>query len=173
MLNSYPNRTAEIGTGEQAVHNTLLHMRKLILDGAKNWEVRYAAAQLVKDIPERNDIKEVNTVFKYIQHYARYTKDPWGVELLHSPEVSLRLIREDGFASLDCDDYTILGLALVKVLGYNVALKVVSTQPNRKFHHVYGLVNIQGRWWPFDAIRREKPLGWESDKITRQGTMKI
>ena len=173
MSNSFSTKIKNLGSGKEVVHNTLLRMKQLILDGAKNWEVRYAASQLVKDIPERDDFKEVNAIFKYVQHYARYTKDPYRVELLHSPEISLRLIREDGYAALDCDDYTILGLSLAKALGYQVALKVVSTQPSRKFHHVYGLVNTQDRWYPFDAIRRTVPLGWESPNITRQSMMGI
>lgn len=173
MLNKVPSKRFDIGTGEKSVTITLAHMKRLIHEGAGNWEVRHAAVQLVRDVPERNQIREAMAIFKFVRHYARYTRDPFKIEMITSPELSLRLIRNDGFAALDCDDYTVLGLSLLKALGYPVRLKVVSTNPARKFNHVYGLVKLYNKWIPFDAIRKDKPLGWETKHITRSKVVDI
>jgi transglutaminase-like putative cysteine protease len=160
--------------GDQKVKVTLREMARLIREGSKNWEVRSAATQLIRDVRERDEWGEVSAIFDFIQSFARYTLDPDETELLHSADISLRLIREQDFAALDCDDYTILGLALLKSIGYPVGLKVISLNADREFEHVYGLVLLKTGWIPFDAIKKEAlPLGWEVLSSTRSWSVEV
>ena len=167
MLELFPTSRRSIGSGDEATRRTLLLMRQAIREGATNWEVRYAAVELVRNLPARNQVAEVDTVYRWLQQNLRFTRDPAHVELIHGPEVLLRLIRQDGITAADCDDFSILGASLVLVLGYPVRLKAVSLDSRREFSHVYFEVLLNGRWIAFDPIRQDRRLGWAAMGITR------
>ena len=167
MLQIFPTSVKQIGTGDRAIAATLRLMRKMILDGSKNWEIRWTAVQIVKDLPARSDQAEVNAIFQWIQQSLRFTRDPIAVEMLHTPDVLLKLIRQDTQTAADCDDYVILGGSLLAVLGYPTRFKIISLNTQRKLQHVYLEVRVHGKWIPFDPIRRDKPLGWEVGGATR------
>lgn len=66
-----------------------------------------------------------------------------------------------------CDDYATLGLSLARSLGYNTKIRIVSFRKNGAYSHVFGLVQIRGKWTPFDAVRKDETLGWMAPGITR------
>ena len=173
MLELFPTRRQDIGTGDQTTWSTLRLMRQAIREGATHWEVRYAAVELVRHLIARDQLSEVQTIYGWLQANLRFTRDPAHVELIHGPEVLLRLIRQDGVTAADCDDYAILGGSLLLALGYPVRLKAVSTNQRREFNHVYLQVLVYGRWLGFDPIRLDRSLGWETGGIMRATVLAV
>jgi hypothetical protein len=95
-----------------------------------------------------------------------------GFEYLQTPPTLLENIRlyNEGKGDRpagDCDDMTILSLSLLKSIGFPVAIKVVGFNGNKRFSHVYGLVQIGTNWIPFDCVRPDKDMGWEAPGISR------
>jgi len=76
-------------------------------------------------------------------------------------------VTSTGMILHNCDDMTSLSLSLLKSIGFNVAIKVVSFRDNKKFGHVYGLVQIGHEWVPVDCVRPDQEMGWESQGHTR------
>jgi hypothetical protein len=173
MLHGFPVKIVRTNKGEAGIADTLKLMRELANDGAHSWEVRYSAAQIVGNAPERDQYAEAKAIFDFTQHYNTYRHDPDRIELLHDPRVTLALIREDGAAANDCDDYTILAASMLKTIGYRVKLRAVALKPSTQFSHVYLLVNVYGRWVPFDAIRKDVKFGWESPRVGRTMDLEV
>mgnify|MGYP001606646223 CR=1 FL=1 len=90
-----PTKLLSLGTGQEATYNTLEHMARLISNGAKSYEVRSVAVELVKHLPAKDQWAEVRSIFNFVKTYMRYTKDPHGVEMLHTPQAILKLIKEE------------------------------------------------------------------------------
>ena len=163
-----PTKLLSLGTGQEATYNTLEHMARLISNGAKSYEVRSVAVELVKHLPAKDQWAEVRSIFNFVKTYMRYTKDPHGVEMLHTPQAILKLIKEDSPAPGDCDDLSILFASLVKSIGYPVRLKVISTHPTGRFTHVYPQVKVYDKWVSADLAALDRPLGWQPTSISRQ-----
>lgn len=79
-------------------------------------------------------------------------------------------VTANGMILSNCDDMTTLSLSLLKSVGFPVVIKTVGYQPDM-FSHVYGLVFINGRWYPCDTVRPDKYIGWESANI--QNVMEV
>lgn len=166
-------RTEEyIGTGDTAIYNTVAKMKQIIQNGSKNQYIREWASNIVSRIEVNDKRGEAEAIFNFVRDNARYTRDPYGFEYLQTPSLLLESIGQyiNGKGErpiTDCDDMTILGLSLLKSIGFGVAIRVVSYRENKKFGHVYGLVQVGYDWVPFDAIRPEQDLGWEAPGHTR------
>ena len=166
-------RTEEyIGTGDQAIYNTVEKMKSIINTSARNPYVREWAQKAVAQVDVNDKKGEASAIHRFVRDHVRYTKDPLGFEYLQTPPTLLEDIRmnRDGKGDRpigDCDDMTLLSLSLLKSIGFNVAIKVVSFTESKRFGHVYGLVQIGYDWIPIDCVRPEKHLGWESQGHTR------
>jgi transglutaminase-like putative cysteine protease len=178
QIGQVPYREEFIGYGDQAIYNTVAKMKSIIQSSSKNPYVREWAKSIVAGVPVEDKQREAEAVFKFVQSNVRYTKDPLGWEYIQTPPVMLEDIRlyKEGKGDRpigDCDDMTVLSLSLLRSIGFPVAIKVVSYNPERKFGHVYGLVNIKGEWVPFDTVRPDKYMGWEAAGMTRVLEVKV
>jgi len=167
-----PRTEENIGTGDDAIYRTVNKMKSIIRDSSKNPYIREWAKNIISRVEVNNKQGEASAIFNFVRDNVRYTKDPFGFEYVHTPPVLLEDIRlfQEGRGERpigDCDDMTVLSLSLLKSIGFNVAIKVVSFQPNGKFGHVYGLVRIGSEWVPFDCVRPDQEMGWESEGHTR------
>lgn len=161
-------RTEEyIGTGDQAIYNTVTKMKSIISQSSKNPYVREWAGNIISRVEVNDKQGEASAIFDFVRDQVRYTKDPYGFEYIQTPIVLLESIQQGDKPSGDCDDMTCLSLSLLKSVGFLVAIKVVSFKPNKKFGHVYGLVQIGTDWVPFDCVRPDQDMGWESQGHTR------
>ena len=79
-------------------------------------------------------------------------------ELLISPPVLIRMKKPQG----DCDDFTMLILALAACAGYRVRIVTVQCDRSRpnEYSHVYGEALIDRGWMPLDVSHGTYP-GWE------------
>lgn len=166
-------RTEEyIGTGDTAIYRTVNKMKDIIISSSKNSYVREWVKKIVSRVKVNEKKAEASAIFDFVRDNVRYTKDPLGFEYVQTPPVLLEDIRlyQEGRGDRpvgDCDDMCVLSLSLLKAIGFNVAIKVVSFTPSKKFGHVYGLVQVGYEWVPIDCVRPDQDMGWESQGHTR------
>jgi hypothetical protein len=172
QVSAIPMKEEYIGTGDQAIYNTVKKMKDIITVSSKNPYIREWAKKIVANVEVNNKKGEAAVIFSFVRDNVRYTKDPMGFEYIQTPPVLLEDIgqyikgRSERPAG-DCDDMCVLSLSLLKSIGFPVAIKVVSFQDHKRFGHVYGLVQIGHDWVPIDCVRPDRELGWESQGHTR------
>ena len=146
-----------IPSGLAGTRLTAAHVGRLIREGSADFYVRQKAIDILLEcgVRPKDYIGEINALFRWVQRHVRYTKDPFQVEVLHSPRRMLEL------RAGDCDDMTILLGSLVKSIGHPVRL--VLTGPNARrpdlFSHIYLEAQCQGDWIPLDATM-PFAMGW-------------
>ncbi len=170
-----PIRKAYIGRGSDAIANTLRVMRDIIRVSAQNYLVRRWAEKIVAGIPQDDDLARVDAVADYIRARSYYLRDTQGTELLKTPLVSLNLWDVGEKTQLDCDDFTVLSLSLLKSIGFPVALRAAAYGGD-SFRHVYGLVQVRvdgkRNWIPLD-LTADHGSGWEHPAKTRTMDMVV
>lgn len=172
QMSAVPRKEEYIGTGDTAIYNTVTKMKGIISDSSKNIYVREWAKKIVARVEVNNKKAEVEAIYNFVRDHVRYTKDPLGFEYLQTPPVLLEDIRLNiegrGDRPVgDCDDMTLLSLSLLKAIGYQTAIKVVSFAPSKQFGHVYGMVKLGYDWVAVDCVRPDQSFGWESKGHTR------
>jgi hypothetical protein len=172
QMAAVPQSEEYIGTGDQAIFNTVTKMKDIISQSSKNIYVREWAKKIVARVTVNDRKSEAQAVFNFVRDNVRYTRDPLGFEYIQTPPAVLEDIRlyqagKGDRPAGDCDDMTLLSLSLLKSIGFSVAIKVVSFNNAKKFSHVYGLVQIGSEWVTVDCVRPDKDLGWESQGHTR------
>jgi hypothetical protein len=144
---------------------TASHVKRLIRDGAKDFYVRQKAIDILleRGVRPKHYLGEIAALFEWVQRNVRYTKDPFRVEVLHTPRRMLEL------RAGDCDDMTILLGSMLESVGHPVRLVITgpSALRPRLFSHIYLEVNHRGRWIPCDATMPH-PLGWSPRAPVRQ-----
>ena len=146
-----------IPSGLAGTRLTAAHVGRLIREGSADFYVRQKAIDILLacGVRPKDYIGEINALFRWVQRHVRYTKDPFQVEVLHSPRRMLEL------RAGDCDDMTILLGSLVKSIGHPV--RIVLTGPNARrpdlFSHIYLEAQCQGDWIPLDATM-PFAMGW-------------
>jgi hypothetical protein len=144
---------------------TAEQVKRLIREGAKDFYVRQRAIDilLARGVRPKNYRGEIKALFQWVQRNIRYTKDPFRVEVLHSPRRMLEL------KAGDCDDMTILLGSMLESIGHPVRLVLTGPNPNKPklFSHIYLEVSHQGRWIPLDATMPH-PMGWSPRTLVRK-----
>lgn len=172
QVSGIPRTEEYIGTGDTAIYNTVSKMKDIINQSIRNPYVREWAGSIVSRVEVNDKRGEAEAIHNFVRDHVRYTKDPLGYEYIQTPPVLLDGIRlymegKGNRPAGDCDDMTVLSLSLLKSIGFNVAIKVVSFKESKKFGHVYGMVQIDYDWIPVDCVRPGQDLGWESQGHTR------
>lgn len=119
--------------------------------------VRKAALEITANIAKdkrtghpdrRNRANIANAVYNWMKANIQYVRDPFHIEWLQAPEVTLQL------KSGDCDDMSILATSLLGSMGIPVRLMVISQDAKTKqFGHIYAEYQEQnGNWIPFDVV---------------------
>lgn len=138
-------------------------MARLIKEGAKDQTIRDKAAQLVRglsvrDSNARNYLAQANAIFQFVRDHVRYLRDIDGMETLHpAPWV---LVNRYG----DCDDKTVLSMALARAIGFPVRIVAVGYH-GQSYSHVFGQFRF-GRGWVTMECCENQPLGWTTPGIT-------
>jgi len=159
-----PHKTIELGEGRiTAPARTGAEMKAIIRASGTNLYVRKWAERIVKSVPDRNELREIEAIFDFVRRSLRYTKDPRGTEFVQKPDILLTQIEYGDTPGADCDDYTVLALSLLRSIGYQTLIRIAGYTQNGPFSHVYGMVQTRsGVWIPFDAVRKDKALGHEA-----------
>lgn len=154
-----------IPKGYPGTQKTVAHMQNLIRAGAKDFHVRQKAIDilLVKGVKAKDYLGEIKALFEWVQSNIRYTKDPFRLEVLHSPQRMLEL------RAGDCDDMSILLGAMLEAIGHPVRLVLAGPDPlqPRLFTHVYLEAYLRGRWIPLDPTMPHAP-GWAPRTLVKK-----
>lgn len=132
--------------------------------------IRSAALQITGSVrrhtetgqPDLRDTEAIaKAIYKWIVRHINYVKDPWDVERIQSPDVTLR--QKAG----DCDDHAILSASLLQSLGIQTGFRVVS-RSGRKYDHIYTVYNSSDGWKSFDTTILKYP-GYEfNERLIRK-----
>ena len=146
----------------------------LIEDGMRDERVRLKAVEILNSagVKGHDEIGELKAITKWVQTNAVYRKDPFGVEFFFSARRQIRDI-EKGIHSGDCDDFVILGGALLGSLGYPVGALIVDSGNDGTFNHVMLVTKtfsptkqFGNDWIPIELIYPQFKLG-ESVPISK------
>ena len=168
---------SRLSEGVKGVDETVSSMQEMALGqyGARSAKIRALAINVLNDakVENKDYYGMIVALGEWVRDNIRYVKDPVGQETLSYPE-------ETAFNSLagDCDDMTILVIALLGSLGIRGYPVVVGMTPGA-YSHVYayavvpaGRHRMAGKTVAVDAIMREWPIGKEapSDKVRAKKT---
>ena len=150
-------RLKTIPSGYAGTLSTVEHVIDLIRNGAKDFHVRQTAIGILRrrEVRPKDYLGEIKALFEWVQRHVRYTRDPFRLEVLHSPRRMLQL------RAGDCDDMAILLGALIEAVGHSVRLVLTGSDPleRDRFTHIYIEALYRGRWIPLDATM-PYPMGW-------------
>lgn len=165
--------------GTAGVDETVARMQEMAKGeyGAKSAKIRALAINIINaaGIGDKDYYGMAKAIHNWVRDEIRYVKDPVGQETLSFPE-------ETAFNSLagDCDDKTILEIALLGSIGIRAYPVVIGVRPGH-YSHVYCHVEIPqggrpgrhaGETLPADPIMREWEFGREApaEKIAQKKT---
>lgn len=149
-----------IPDGFQGTEATIRRMHDLINKGKVDLTIQRVADAIIakSGCAARAYLCKGQAIYDFIKGYVRFERDPFGVEMLQEPIVTLK--RRAG----DCDDHTILNCAMAGAIGFPYAIKTIKADAKRpdEFSHVFAVVNIPGKgWMGFDTSVDPAYFGWE------------
>jgi hypothetical protein len=155
----------KIPIGYRGTIRTVEHIIDLIKQGAKDFQVRQTAIDILlqRAVRPKDYLGEIKALFEWVQQNVRYTKDTFRVEVLHSARRMLEL------RAGDCDDMSILLGAMLESIGHPVRLVLSGPDPLKPdlFTHIYLEVFHKGRWIPLDATM-PYPMGWAPSTLVKK-----
>jgi len=81
----------------------------------------------------KHQFAELEAVFNWVRDNITYRNDPYGTDAFHTAERILSM------GSADCDDMTILLDSMLASIGWRVGARIVSSDANKPFHHIYSI----------------------------------
>lgn len=149
--------------GPQGTIATLRIMKKLARDSvrAPDQMVRQRALDIYRAAGVDNRaawLGQAQALQKFVQNCIAYIRDPVDVELVQTPEVTLRL------AAGDCDDQSTLLAAMLTATGHPSRFVAVGMN-GQPFSHVLVETKIGEKWCAAETIIK-KPFGWYPEGVT-------
>ncbi len=153
---------------ETALIDTIDRMSRIINEDRVNPKV----IRLMDKICDEAGIKEENrnkkykklakirAVFEYVKNLVDYVEDPYDIEYIqHTLKTLLERLKGD------CDDYTIAICSLL--LSHNIPcrIRIVATEKEGRFDHVYPVAIWDGKKIALDAIYKNRQIGQEPPLI--------
>ena len=126
-----------------ATETTIAEMAKLVLQAERDPEFIELARSIVADLPSHCQRREIDAIFWWVADRVRYVQDPYGVELVQSPQRTIAV------GAGDCDDLATLTAALLTAIGYPIRFVATGPQPDL-YSHVWTEVEHNGRWIAVD-----------------------
>lgn len=151
--------------GDGGIRQTIAAMISAVKWSLANYDVRKRAELIIASCPERDELCEVGSIFKWVLGHFRYVRDPRFLELFKSPEIVDQEINSRGTFAGDCDDVSGYLAALLTSVGYPVKFVIINVAgQGPDFRHVYLKVFLPKakRWMALEATARRQPAGWEA-----------
>jgi len=102
-------------------------------------------------LPDLRNVDQIaDAIYKWITSNINYVRDPWNIERIQSPDVTIR--QKAG----DCDDHAILSAALLQSLGIQTGFRIVS-RTGRTYDHIYTVFRSPEGWKSFDTTIAKYP----------------
>lgn len=166
--------TLTIPGGDAGTEATIQIMTRLAGDAAADPAFVLRAQGIVAGVGSKQYRESLERIFRYVRSNMSYVRDPIGLEWLQTPYYSLE-VRRAG----DCDDMSIVLVALSLAIGLGGAFRAIKADPGRpdEYSHVYAVLGMpDGRggvsWLPADATQAGVALGWEppADRVFKSKT---
>lgn len=149
-------------SGKAAVAKTLAIMARLAREAVRDPRqyARMKALEIYRqnNLPTRAFNPEARALQTWVQNCIRYVRDPVDVELVQTPEVTLKL------ATGDCDDQSTLLAAMLAATGHPAQFVAVGMN-NEPLSHVLVETKIGDKWIAAETILK-KPFGWFPPNVT-------
>lgn len=135
---------------------TLKIMKRLAREAIRSPSqlVRNRALEIFRNagLPPRDWFGQIRALQAWVQNCIRYVQDPVDVELVQTPEVTLKL------GTGDCDDQATLLASMLEATGHLAKFVAIGVKGG-PFSHV--LVETKtGRGWVAVETILKKPFGW-------------
>jgi transglutaminase-like putative cysteine protease len=127
---------------------TIKEMRRLALAAQTHWPLRQIVEKTCRHLRQKDYLSELVALYYFVCQRVRYQRDPLTVELVKTPEATLRT----GVG--DCDDMATLLAALALLSGAKARFVTVGFRRRGPFTHVYceGLDPRTNRWVVLDPV---------------------
>jgi hypothetical protein len=158
----------KLSPGVRGTAETVAAMRTLIIQGARDPEMREYARQLMLLNPSVAGVGREREQAERILRHAQdiigrnYLRDPRGVERVQSAKQSIFL------KAGDCDDGTVLFCTLCETIGLPTRIVTVGYEGRRGFNHVFPQVNLKSGWVSAETVLPGQPIGWEVPHARRR-----
>ncbi len=157
-----------LSAGDAGIIETARMMADIIRQEQSHPVVRAAAEAAVSGSDPAVPISEIGAARDWLVRRIVYRRDPVFTEWLQRPSWVLCQMRAGQQPALDCDDMTMLSLAMLASVGFPPKLRVISSRPDRRYNHVFGLLGLAGDMWvKLDLTRAWRPRSWPVPRITR------
>lgn len=133
---------------------TIRKMFQLVTSAVTDPKFQELVYSITNSLPGKDYSGEVRSIFNWVKSNVRYTRDPYGVELVQDPWSTIKRGRGD------CDDMSIIIAAMGEVMGNPSRFVTVSTRPDKEPCHVYPELFTKGRWTALDVTVAGSAPGW-------------
>lgn len=139
----------------------------------KHTDVTQLAARVARRLGTHEAYRDydgmIRSVFELLSPVERggrvqFVRDIEGRELLRHPDQLLAEIIRHGQTACDCDDRAMVGVALLRAMGFRAGFVVVGRRASGPFHHVFFAVERRGRVVPLDPQETSAPGRWPPSK---------
>jgi len=137
-------------------------MTRHLHEGTTDIGVRRVAEAVVRKrgIKGRDYLGEIKALTAWVRSKTRYTRDPYGAELIRHPRRQIYEFSKSGQILSDCEESSVLLASLLGSLGHDVRVVLIDSSPySRDINHAIAQVKIEGRWL-FLETTKQKEIGW-------------
>ena len=165
QLERFPAAETSDGATEQTIGLMCRYIRESSDDDQVKAAANWARESFGGNSPD--PAMKAWAVFWFLKHYMRFVVDeapmfrlnePNQQDLLYSPAVLIRMQDPSG----DCDDFTMMGAALLKCLGVPFVIVTIAAGPDdpQRWSHVFLMAMLPSGPLPIDASRGSGGPGW-------------
>ena len=158
------------GDGVSAGLDTLHRMRAIVLEQIASPVVRQTAAGICHGTGKNSDY-QIHLLRTWLQSHVNFLRDPAGHELLHTPELMLMLLSQQGALDVDCDDVAMLAAALGMSIGLRAQFVMIGAEGG--YSHIWTelAAPVDGADWQELDITR--PFQVDLSQYPMQFTMEV
>lgn len=176
--------TRNIGSGDEAIMETLSHMVRLTLRDAKTPDIRALTTKIRRQAEGSKSkgqdfyrLELAKGAFDWVVDNITYrfdheavsdhvdVKNPKNTEFLIAPKHLVTVLEGD------CDDMSVMLASLLLALGFEVNFKVIAWR-GHEYTHVYCEVLLPtdegDRWVPMDPVAGKDGFAWEKAPVLRK-----
>lgn len=154
--------------GVKANEDTVKIMCKITSKCASHKSVRQLARYILNqaNTKSHHHLDEAVAIGAFVQRHVRYMKDPYKGELLQTPDLMIKNIK-DGSCRGDCDDMALLTACLLFSIGIEPIFRTVRYKNNSgPYNHIYVVCYEANYKQPkqriaLDCIIKDRPMGME------------
>lgn len=140
----------EIGNGTGAIDQTVQIMGDNIVRDSSDPMIIQTAHNAMRYAYPRSKKDHCDAIYRWCKEHLHYVNDPYDTEYIQTPRyMVVQYLTGNDPVTGDCDDMTSLVCALVRAIGILSGVRVISVN-GRRWHHIYGLANIQGVAYSMD-----------------------